>query len=120
MLRATSPRTVRARPSFAWLAGLAIVATVGIILTTKDHTGDDLRRAGAPLSDSLDAYTHAHRACPATLEAIGLTSPQTKYGPFTYRTWENATHCEISVGVYARDGFEEYWLYPPGDWYSSR
>ena len=111
---------MKIRFPFAWLAGLGLVATVGAILTTKDHSGDELRRVGTPLADSLDAYTRAHHACPASLAAIGLVSPSTKVGPFTYRTWENGTHCQLSVGVYARDGFEEYWLYPPGDWYSNR
>ena len=108
------------RPPFAVVALLGVVAAVIVILATKDRSGEQLRKIGAPLADSLDAYTRAHRSCPPSLEAIGLVSPVTKWGPFTYRTWDNGTHCRITVGVYARDGFEEYWMYPPGDWYSSR
>jgi len=108
------------RWGFAGLAGAALVAVIVTILATKDKTDQEMRRAGAPLADSLDAYTRAHHACPASLAAIGLTSPATRYGPFTYKAWDNGTHCQLSVGVYARDGFEEYWQYPPGDWYSNR
>jgi hypothetical protein len=105
---------------FALVAAGGVAAAVALILATKDKSGDELRRAGAPLADSLDAYTSAHKACPATLEAIGLTSPATNYGPFVYRTWDGGKKCQITVGIYARDGFEEYWVYPPGDWYSLR
>ncbi len=105
---------------FALLAAAGVAAAVVIIVSTKDHGGDELRRVGAPVADSLDAYTRAHRACPPSLAAIGLAPPDTKYGPFTYRMFDDGKKCEFSVGVYARDGFEEYWMYPPGDWYSNR
>ena len=49
-----------------------------------------------------------------------LAPPITKYGPFRYRTWDDGRKCQMTVGIYARDGFEEYWAYPPGDWYSNR
>jgi len=111
---------MKPRVPFALLAALGVVAAVAIIVSTKDHSGDELRRIGKPLADSLDAYTRVHQACPASLEAIGLTAPATSYGPFRYLLFENGRKCQITVGVYARDGFEEYWLYPPGDWYSNR
>ena len=111
---------MKPRVSFALLAGCALVATIGLILATKDRTDEQMRAIGAPVADSLAAYIRAHHACPASLEAIALTAPVTKYGPFTYRTWENSAKCQIAVGVYARDGFEDYWQYPPGDWYSNR
>ena len=111
---------MKARANFALLAGGALVATIAFILSSKDHTDAEMRAAGAPLADSLAAYIRAHGACPLSLEALGLVSPVTKYGAFTYRAWDNAAKCQISVGVYARDKFEDYWLYPPGDWYSNR
>ena len=111
---------MKPRHSFPVIAALGVLAAVVVILATKDRSGEKLRRTGGPIADSLDAYTRAHHACPASLEAIGLAPPVTKYGPFRYRTWDGNTHCQLVVGVYARDGFEEYWLYPPGDWYSSR
>jgi hypothetical protein len=111
---------MKPRVSFGAVAAFAVLLTVVYILATKDRSEVQLRRIGKPLADSLDAYTRAHQACPPTLAAIGLVAPTTPYGPFTYRTWDGGTHCEISVGVYVRDGFQEYWLYPPGDWYSNR
>jgi hypothetical protein len=111
---------VKAGARFALLAAVGVIAAVLLIMATKDHGGDELRRIGAPVADSLDAYTRAHHACPPSLEAIGLAAPSTKYGPFVYKLFENGAKCEITVGIYARDGFEEYWLYPPGDWFSSR
>ena len=116
----TAEAAVKPGTRFALIAAAGVVAAVGLILATKDRSGDELRRLGAPLADSLDAYTAAHHDCPATLEAIGLTSPATKYGPFVYKTWDGGKKCQITVGIYARDGFEEYWVYPPGDWYSLR
>ena len=111
---------MRARLSFAVIAGVALVATIVWILASKDHTDEQVRRAGAPIADSLASYIRARHACPPSLEAIALTPPVTKYGAFTYRTWDSAAKCQLSVGVYARDGFEDYWQYPPGDWYSNR
>ena len=111
---------MKARANFALFAGAALAVTIAIILFSKDRTDEQMRALGAPLADSLAAYIRAHHACPPTLEAIGLASPSTKFGPFTYRTWDRGAKCQISVGLYARDGFEDYWLYPPGDWYSNR
>ena len=105
---------------FALVAAGGVIAAVVLIMATKDHGGDELRRIGAPVADSLDAYTRTHKNCPPSLEAIGLAAPVTPYGPFAYKLFEGGAKCEITVGVYARDGFEEYWLYPPGDWFSSR
>jgi hypothetical protein len=105
---------------FGLLAGAGVVAAVVLIVSTKDHEGDQLRQIGAPVADSLDAYARRHHACPPALGAIGLAPAVTKYGAFLYRTWDDGRKCELSVGVFARDGFEEYWLYPPGDWYSNR
>lgn len=105
---------------FVLIAAGGVAAAVAVILATKDKSGDELRRIGAPLADSLDRYTTAHHECPATLDALGLKSPDTKYGPFVYRIWDGGKKCQITVGVYARDGFEESWVYPPGDWYSLR
>lgn len=111
---------MKLRVPFALLAGLGVVAAVVIIVSTKDHSGDEIRRIGKPVADSLDAYTRTHQSCPVSLEAIGLAPPATRYGPFRYLLFEGGKKCEITVGVYARDGFEEYWIYPPGDWYSNR
>ena len=111
---------MKARANFALFAGAALAVTIAVILFSKDRTDEQMRALGAPLADSLAAYIRAHHACPPTLEAIGLASPSTKFGPFTYRTWDRGAKCQISVGLYARDGFEDYWLYPPGDWYSNR
>ena len=111
---------MKARANFALFAGAALAVTIAIILFSKDRTDEQMRALGAPLADSLAAYIRAHHACPPTLEAIGLASPSTKFGPFTYRTWDGGAKCQISVGVYARDGFEDYWQFPPGDWYSNR
>ena len=111
---------MKARANFALFAGAALAVTIAVILFSKDRTDEQMRALGAPLADSLAAYIRAHHACPPTLEAIGLASPSTKFGPFTYRTWDRGAKCQISVGVYAHDGFEDYWLYPPGDWYSNR
>jgi hypothetical protein len=108
------------RIPFALFAALGVAGAVAFILATKDKSGDALRRIASPVVDSLDAYTRAHRACPTSLADLGLIAPMTKYGPYRYETWDGATHCRITVGIYARDGFEEYWLYPPGDWYSNR
>jgi hypothetical protein len=111
---------MKPRVPFALIAALGVVAAVVIIVSTKDHSGDELRRIGKPVADSLDAYTHTHQACPSSLAAIGLTAPDTRWGPFRYQLFEGGKKCSITAGVYARDGFEEYWMYPPGDWYSSR
>lgn len=108
------------RVNFALLAGAALAVTIVVILGSKDRTDEQMRKAGAPLADSLAAYIRAHHACPPSLDALALAPPVTKFGPFTYRTWDAGAHCQISVGIYARDGFEDYWLYPPGDWYSNR
>ena len=111
---------MKTRANFALFAGAALVVAIALILFSKDRTDEQMRALGAPLADSLAAYIRARHACPASLEAIGLASPSTKFGPFTYRTWDRGAKCQISVGLYARDGFEDYWLYPPGDWYSNR
>jgi hypothetical protein len=111
---------VKLRVPFAAVAAIGVVAAVIVIVTTKDHTGPTLRKVGGAVADSLDRYTQHHHACPATLEAIGLAPPVTEVGPFRYRTWEDGRQCQFTAGVFARDGFEEYWVYPPGDWYSLR
>ena len=107
---------MKLRVPYSAIVGAVVVVAALLTGFMKDDSGDELRRIGGAAAASLEDYTRAHRACPPTLEAVGLTLPPR----FRFRVWNGGSKCEISGGDYGLNGFEVYWLYPPGKWSLNR
>lgn len=102
-----------------WLI-VAIAAVVSVNTIVDWHgTPHTLRdsQSGRSTVESLNAYIRDHQRCPVTLAEIGITLRPTDGPPLVYRTWDDRTKCAFTTGDYGLHGFEEYWGYPPGDWY---
>jgi len=102
-----------------WLIA-AITALLSVyLLVDWNRSPNQLRssQGGTSTAESLVAHIRAHQRCPATLEEIGIDSRPLHGAPLLYRSWDDRTKCAFTSGDYGLRGFEEYWSYPPGDWY---
>lgn len=64
------------------------------------------------MCDPLERYHQTHGAYPPTLEAAGLATPQTEYGPLRYRrerSKEGSPSYVITFGSYIDNGFVAWW-----------
>ena len=105
---------------FGLVVAITLVVSILLIVFVRDRgRPDSLRRSqlGASIADSLGAYIQSHRTCPTSLQEIGITQPAADSQTLHYRAWDGGTKCEVTAGDYGLQGFEEYWRYPPGDWY---
>lgn len=71
----------------------------------------------------LEAYRRQHGTYPPTLEAAGIATPQTRYGPMryhVYRTVDGRPWYELSFGDYGENGFVRFWHNKDGagEWHS--
>ena len=60
------------------------------------------------LAPVLERYRQAHGEYPPTLQAAGIATPQTLYGPLRYksgREYDGLPTYEVSFGDYDRNGF---------------
>lgn len=69
---------------------------------------DRVDRLHAQFAPALERYRQAHGDYPPTLEAAGIATPATEYGPLRYyarRSQEGTPFYEISFGDYYDNGF---------------
>jgi len=107
---------------FALIIGVGIVGFTILMAFRHGPSGNGLGRSpiGSSTAAALGAYIKVHHLCPPTLAAIALTPPAGELPSLHYRTWDGRTQCEFTSGDYGLDGSEDYWRYPPGDWYVYR
>jgi hypothetical protein len=73
---------------------------------------DRVERLHAQFAPALERYRQTHGDYPATLQAAGIATPQTEYGPLRYhrkRSREGSPAYEISFGDYGQNGFVTWW-----------
>lgn len=88
---------------------MAVVAACGPVppgYSASEH--QRVEQVVAELAPVLDRYRQVHGVYPPTLQAAGIPTPQTAYGPLRYRTWreyDGLPIYEVSFGDYDRNGF---------------
>jgi hypothetical protein len=115
-LRALGTRVVPARkrrPSRI-VRGIAMTCVVVLAACGPTPPGYDtsehrrVEQVVAEFAPALERYRQAHGEYPPTLQAAGIATPQTAYGPLRYRTWrttDGISIYEVSFGDYDRNGF---------------
>jgi hypothetical protein len=73
---------------------------------------DRVAQLHAGFAPVLERYRQTHGDYPPTLEAAGIETPQTEYGPLQYRrerSSEGTPQYSISFGHYVNNGFVTWW-----------
>jgi hypothetical protein len=81
---------------------------------------DRVERLHAQFAPALEQYRQTHGGYPPTLEAAGIATPATEYGPLRYyarRSQEGAVFYEISFGDYFDNGFTASFRSDRKTWY---
>ena len=99
----------------------AVVLGCGMAMPPGYHAGERERvqRLHAQFAPALERYRQTHGAYPPTLEAAGIATPRTEYGPLQYTAWrtrEGAPAYSVSFGDYYRNGFTAYYDSRQGEW----
>lgn len=117
----------RRKPRLALvMAGIALLFTVGCLSVIPP--GYDAREARrierlhAEFAPVLEQYRRRNATYPPTLEAAGIPTPQTRYGPLEYYVRTDSTgmpEYTVRFGDYYYNGFTASWTSTdrPGDWY---
>jgi hypothetical protein len=103
-----------------WLSGgLAIVSVLVVIGTTMamapgydEGERERVERLHARFAPTLERYRQAHGEYPPTLEAAGIPTPTTLYGPLRYdvrREKDGMSVYTIGFGDYGVNGFTTWW-----------
>lgn len=90
--------------SVAVVIGCVMASPPGFRPAERDRV-DQLHARFAP---ALERYRQAHGDYPPTLEAAGIATPTTMYGPLRYQRYrldDGTRYYEISFGDYYRNGF---------------
>jgi hypothetical protein len=109
----------------AWLSGgisaVAAAAAFGCMVAMppgyQPAEQERVERLHAQFAPALERYRQRHGEYPPTLEAAGIQTPQTRYGPLRYaasRTGE--AYYEISFGNYTENGFTSFYNSRHGKW----
>jgi hypothetical protein len=83
---------------------------------------DRIVRLHQQFAPALERYRQAHGQYPPTLEAAGIPTPQTEYGPLRYRNQrgparQGTPYYEIGFGDYIQNGFVAWWDSDSRRWY---
>lgn len=81
---------------------------------------DRVERLHAQFAPALERYRQEHGEYPPTLQAIGITPPETTYGPLRYQVWrtQEGTSCySASLGDYYYNGFTASFNSCGGEWH---
>src|SRR5688500_14588765 len=81
---------------------------------------DRVERLHAGFAPALERYRQAHGDYPPTLEAAGIPTPKTEYGPLRYsreRAEDGTPSYSISFGDYMDNGFVTWWDSGSRRWY---
>jgi hypothetical protein len=116
-------RTGRA-PRLLWVAAasMAIVLIAPAALPPGYSRGehDRIERLHAQFAPALERYRQDHGAYPPTLEAAGIATPRTKYGPLRYtpgRAKDGTPAYSIAFGDYFLNEFTAWWDSESREWY---
>jgi hypothetical protein len=74
----------------------------------------------ARFAPALERYRETHGDYPPTLEAAGIATPTTEYGPLRYRrhrSREGTAYYEVSFGDYYDNGFTAFFNSERSKWY---
>jgi hypothetical protein len=109
----------------AWLSGgisaVAAAAAFGCMVAMppgyQPSEQARVERLHAQFAPALEQYRQRHGEYPPTLEAAGIQTPQTRYGPLRYRTWRtDGGSYEVSFGNYTENGFTSFFNSRQGKW----
>ena len=111
-----------------WKSGGVTIVAAAVLLvcarvTPPGYSADErvrVERLHAEFAPALERYRQAHGGYPPTLEAAGIATPQTEYGPLEYHTWrtdKDEPAYSVSFGDYARNGFTAYFDSRLGKWH---
>lgn len=109
----------------AWLSGgisaIAAAAAFGCMVAMPPgyHPAEQERveRLHAQFAPALEQYRQRHGEYPPTLEAAGVQTPRTRYGPLRYRASRtDEAYYQISFGNYAENGFTAFFDSRRGKW----
>lgn len=102
-----------------WPLGLAGASlAMAMLVCTALPPGYDDREAGriqalhAEFAPVLERYRQEYGTYPPTLQAAGIATPQTPWGPLRYKVFtdrEGKPYYEVSMGDYAKNGFVSFW-----------
>lgn len=76
----------------------------------------ELCDTGNPIVAKLKTYFGQNGSYPGSLNACGITSPTTFFGPWEYRVAADGQSCRLSNGDYGRYLFVVSWT-PKNGWY---
>jgi hypothetical protein len=116
------------RRRMPWLAGgvSAVAAAAALVCLVSMPPGysraerERVERLHAEFAPALERYRQAHGDYPPTLEAAGIATPQTRYGPLEYgarREKDGAPTYSIGYGDYIQNGFSAWWDSKSKTWY---
>lgn len=109
-----------------WLIGgisaVAAAAALGflIVMPPGYSRAEQARveRLHAQFAPALERYRQVHGTYPPTLEAAGIATPQTRYGPLEYTPSmkDGAAAYTLGYGDYIRNGFTAFYDSRRGRW----
>lgn len=109
----------------AWLSGgisaVAAAAAFGCMVAMPPgyQPAEQARveRLHAQFAPALEQYRQRHGEYPPTLEAAGIQTPRTRYGPLRYTAGrKDGVYYEISFGNYTENGFTSFFNSRQGTW----
>lgn len=118
----------RERRRLPWLtvAGAAVSLALAVALEVSmppEYSRDEqhrIERLHAQFAPVLERYRQAHGEYPPTLQAAGIATPATRYGPLQYtprRATDGTPAYSIAFGDYFRNGFSAWWESESGKWH---
>ncbi|HEX2076920.1 MAG TPA: hypothetical protein VHG08_04400 [Longimicrobium sp.] len=99
------------------LVFLASTAMLPARYDAAEHDG--IKDVHAGFAPALERYRQAHGEYPPTLEAAGIATPQTRYGPLRYRSGraeDGAAFYSVGFGDWWGNGFDAYFDSRKGTW----
>ena len=107
-------RRVAPVPAVCGAVSVAVVIACMVTLPPgySQAERDRVAQLHATFAPALERYRQTHGDYPPTLEAAGIRTPQTEYGPLQYRRERSkagAPQYTISFGDYRDNGFVTWW-----------
>lgn len=103
-------------------ASVLVVIACMVAMPPAYHPAEQQRidRLHQQFAPALERYRQTHGDYPPTLEAAGIATPRTEYGPLRYhphRSKEGVIFYEISFGDYYQNGFTASFRSDRKTWY---
>ncbi len=113
------------RASLGFAGACLAVGMMAVVAMPPGYSEDEtkrIERLHADFAPVLEAYRGEHGVYPPTLEAAGISTPQTQYGPLRYhplRDENGRPAYDLSFGDYDLNGFTASWSNRSGHgrWY---